>query len=364
MLFTTRTAAIVIFCSILLSGCEKEKATEEPRLRSVKYQEIKANNLGSSHTFSGLAKSSQEANLSFKIAGTIESLPVKVGQQLKAGQLIAQLDSSQNELQVQQSQASLAQAKAGLRNAKAAFERFKGLYENNNASRNDLDAARASADSNQAQVRAANKSLELARLNLSYTRLKSSKNCSIAEVNVENNENISSGQSIVKVSCGEQMDVEIAVPGLYVTAIQQNMSVEVTFNTLPGEKLAATVSEVGVASSAGGATFPVTVTLGKNPQGLRSGMVAEVRFNFSHKASAGDMIIVPTIAVGEDMHGRFVYIVKAGDTGNIGIIKRINVSVGELTANGLIITKGLTANDKVVTAGVTVIRDGLKVRIN
>ncbi len=364
MFFTHRSLAIVICCSVFIMGCEQETIDEKPRLRRVKYQEIKTNNLGSSRTFSGLAKGSQEVNLSFKIAGTIQSLPIKVGEQLKARQLIAQLDPSQYELQVQQAEAALAQASAGLRNARAAFERLKGLYENNNASRNDLDAARASADSNQAQVRAANKGLELARLNLSYTQLKSNKNCSVAEVNVENNENVSSGQSIAKVSCGQQMDVEIAVPGLYLASIKQSMPVDVTFSTLPGKTLVATVSEVGVASSAGGATFPVTVSLENNPRGLRSGMVAEVSFYFSRQTTTETIIMVPTIAVSEDIQGRFVYIVEVGDTKDVGIIKRRKVSIGELTSNGLEVTEGLALNDKVVIAGVTVIRDGLKVRID
>lgn len=365
MLLNTRSVLIIIFCSTLLFACEQEQHNEKTRLRSVKYQVIKINNRGSSRTFSGLAKGSQEVNLSFRIAGTIQSLPIKVGQQLKAGQLIAQLDPSQYQLQVKQARASLAQAIAGLRNARARFERLKGLYENNNASRNDLDASRASADSNQAQVQAANKSLELARLNLSFTQLKLTKDCSVAEVNVENNENVSSGQSIVNVSCGQKMNVEIAVPGLFVASIKQNMPVEVTFSTLPGKKLAAIVSEVGVASSGGGGgTFPVTVSLEKNPQGLRSGMVAEVSFYFSRQASAENIILVPTIAVSEDMQGRFVYLVESDGTKNVGIIKRHKVSVGELTANGLEITEGLSLNDKVVIAGVTVIRDGLKVRVD
>ena len=183
-------------------------------------------------------------------------------------------------------------------------------------------------------------------------------------MNVDNNENVSSGQNVVKVSCGQKMDVEIAVPGLYVASIKQNMSAEVTFSTLPGEKLAAVVSEVGVASSGGGATFPVTVSLVNHPQGLRSGMVAEVSFYFSHQTSSENIIMVPTIAVSEDIQGRFVYIVESGDTKNVGLIKRREVSVGELTANGLEIIKGIAHDDKVVTAGVTVIRDGLKVRMD
>jgi RND family efflux transporter MFP subunit len=352
----------VLFTALII-GCEQEKDNESPRLRRVKYQQINITSEGSSRTFSGLAKGSQEANLSFKIAGTIASLPVKVGSHLQAGQLIAQLDDSQYALQVQQAQATLAQATAAQRNAGAAFERLKGLYENNNASRNDLDAARAVSDSNSALVRVARKSLELARLSLSYTQLKLNKACNIAEVNVENNENVSSGQSIVKVSCGQQMNVEIAVPGRYVASVEPKMAARVTFSNLPGKEFAATVSEVSVASS-GGTTFPITLILEKNPTDLRSGMVAEVSFFFNNHTSTENIIIIPAIAVGEDMQGRFVYVVEPTESSTIGLIKRRTVSVKELTSHGLEITSGLKPNDRVVTAGVTVIRDGLKVRVN
>ncbi len=349
--------------AVLIGACEQDNDNEPPRLRSVKYQQINSTGMGTSRTFSGLAKGSQEANLSFKIAGTITSLPVKVGSRLKARQLIAHLDDSQYALQVQQAQATLAQATAAQRNAGASFERLKGLYENNNASRNDLDAARAASDSNSAQVRVARKTLELARLNLSYTQLKSNGACYVAEVNVENNENISSGQSIVRVSCGKQMNVEIAVPGRYVAAIKSGMVADVSFSNLPGEKYTATVSEVSVASS-GGTTFPVTLILKENPVDLRSGMVAEVSIIFNNHTSADKLIIVPAFAVAEDTQGRFVYIVEATETKNVGLIKRRPVSVKELTSQGLEITQGLKPNDKVVTAGITVIRDGLKVRID
>ncbi|MCF6250597.1 MAG: efflux RND transporter periplasmic adaptor subunit [Methylococcaceae bacterium] len=361
-MFVNYRVIILLLCISLLSGCSEEKLKVEQRLRSVKYQEITTLSTGSSRTFSGVAKGSQEANLSFKIAGTIKNLPVKVGDQLKAGQLIAQLDASQYELQSQQAQATLAQSTAALRNTRAVLERLKGLYENNNASRQELDAARASADSTQAQVRVARKSLELAKLNLSYTQLKSVKACVVAEVNIENNENISSGQSIVKVSCGQQMNVEIAVPDSYVTLIKQQMSAQVSFSAHPDKSYSATVSEVSVTAN-GGATFPVTLALNDNPENIRSGMVVEVKFLFTQQANS-KAIVIPAIAVAEDMQGRYVYVVESSEDENIGIIKRRQVIIGELTVNGLEIIEGLDLADKVVTAGVTVIRDGLKVRID
>ncbi len=353
---------IYLFSTLLLNACSEEKIQVEQRLRSVKYQVITTLSTGSFRTFSGVAKGSQEAHLSFKIAGTIKKLPVKVGDQLKASQLIAQLDSSQYELQSQQAQATLAQVLAALRNARAVLDRLKGLYENNNASRQELDAARATADSNQAQVRVARKSLELARLNLSYTQLKATNVCVVAEVNAEINENVSSGQGVVKVSCGQQMNIEITVPGSYVNLIEQQMSATVIFNSQPDKVYSATVSEISVSANTG-ATFPVTLTLNDNAKSLRSGMIVEVSFQFNQPTDE-QTIVIPAFAVSEDMQDRFVYIVEPLENKNTGIINRRKVTVGELTADGLEIMSGLQLGDKVVTAGVTVIRDGLEVRID
>jgi len=354
---------LVCLSTILVSACDKQKDKIETRLRTVKYQIIRAGTNGSSRTFPGLAKAHTEANLSFRVAGSIQSLPSKVGEHLQAGQVIASLDASQYELQAQQAKASLAQATAALRNARAAYERVKGLYENNNASRGDLDSSRANADSNAAQVRAARKALQLARLNITYTQLKTSYPCDIAEVNVSENENVSSGQSIVKVTCGNTLDVEVSVPGNYIATIKKNMPVTITFSILPGEVFSAIVSEVGVASISGGSTFPVTATLDEKPEHLRSGLAADVSFTFPINTS-NTFFTVPAVAVNEDAQGRFVYIVEPDDSEDTGIVKRRSVSIGELTPNGLKIIEGLSVGDKVVTAGITVIRDKLKVRLN
>ncbi len=354
--------AVLILFALFLTACQQEEVKVEQRLRSVKYQTIKADLNGSTRIFPGLAKASTEADLSFRVSGTLISLPAKVGDHLKPGQTIAALDSSQFQLQAQQAQATLAQATAAWRNARAAYERVKGLFENNNASRHDLDAARASADSSLAQVNVAKKTLQLARLNISYTQLKAKDTCDVAEVYATSNEFVSSGQSIVKVVCGNSLEVEVAVPGNYITLIQHGIPVNVTFSVFPGKVFSANVTEVGVAAIGGGTTFPVTVTLDKNQPGLRSGLAAEVTFLF-HERSNNIIVIVPAFAISEDEQGHFVYLLKPGKTSTTGSIKRQNVSIGELTNRGLEILKGLVVGDKVVTAGVTVIRDGLQVRM-
>ncbi|GEM_PF-199967 len=361
MLFNNRSLLMFTLSVLLLSGCEQEQVQEPQKLRKVKILQVKPNTAGQVRTFSGLAKGQMEANLSFKLAGTISSLPVKVGDKLKKSQLIAQIDPLQFELQAQQSHATLAQAMASMRNAVATFERLKGLYENNNASKHELDAARASAEFSQAQVKAARKGLELAQLNLSYTRLKSSNECDVAEIFIENHENVGSGQSIAKVSCGKAMDIEIGVPAQYVASVKKDMLATIIFNALPDEKFTGVVSEVGVSSSSGGASFPVNVTL-KNEKGfIRSGMSADVTVNFDMQFAQKNMVI-PAFSVIEKNQQKFVFLLKNTDKENTGVIKQVLVTVGELTSNGLEILSGLTTGDKVIVAGVSMMRDELKVR--
>jgi RND family efflux transporter MFP subunit len=185
-------------------------------------------------SFTGTAKSTQESRLSFKVSGTATSVPAQVGQLLNEGDLIAQLDAANYALQIEQAQAALIEAQAGERNAVSAYERTKGLYANDNASLNDLDSARANAEAAQAQVSAAAKALEIARLNESYTRLYASAQCSISSIDIEVNENVTAGQQIAIVSCGDEFEVTLDVPESVISNIDQYTPVSIAFGAIPG----------------------------------------------------------------------------------------------------------------------------------
>ena len=349
---------------LLLSSCEpanEQTGATETALRPVRYQTVAVLPSANARTFSGLAKAGRESNLSFRVAGTIRSIPVKIGDRLRPEQLIAELDPAKYQLETQQALASLSQAEAALRNARANFERVKGLYENNNVSKNELDSARATAESGEAQANSARRAVELARLNIAYTRLEAFEPCSVADILAEVNENVSPGQKIVLVTCGDQSEVEIAIPESMIALIRRDMDAEVSFSAIPGKTFNAKVTEVGIAAIAG-STYPVTVALVEAPAGFRSGLAAQV--SFALDTGAGEWrFIVPAAAVGEDLSGRYVYTVGPGDEKGVGIIHRRPVTTGELTAAGLEIVEGVNEGDRVVTAGVNVVRDGLRVSI-
>jgi len=348
------------FCLTCIISCGGKEQQVEEIIRPVRYTQVYSTGGSRVRTFSGVAKSGVESNLSFKVAGTVLEVPVKVGDKVRVGQLIARLDPEDYQLKVQQADASLLQAKAQQRNAKAGYERVRALYENNNASKDELDAARAGFESATAQVQSFEKQLELARLQLSYTKLLAPATGSIASVDVEVNENVQPGQRIVMLIAGSQIEVEVAIPEILIADIREGSQVTVIFDAIPGKSHPAVVREVGVAAMGFATTFPVTAQLQETDPDIRSGMAAEVAFRFE-SSDRRERFIVPSVAIGEDSQGRFVYVV-APTNSDTASVKRVNVQVGELTADGFEILQGLSDGDLVVTAGVSKIIDGQKVK--
>lgn len=355
----TKLAAVIVPL-LLVAACDRADEPDETRLRPVRFISVSDESGARNRSFSGTSKSTRESRLSFKVSGTVIDVPVQIGQRLDAGGLVARLDPASYSLRVQQAQASLLEAQANERNSVANYERTKGLYANDNASRNDLDAARAQAESARAQVRAATKALEIARLNESYTRLTADADCSIASIDIEVNENVTAGQQVAMVSCGDIYEVVLDVAESIIARIDEYTPVEVTFGAIPDVIFSGEVTEIG--APVGSAAFPVVIRIYEKHALLRSGLAADVVFQFDTLAAIGS-IVLPVAAVIRDPNGTFVYVAEpTGDAGQ-AIVTRRPVTLGELTQSGIEVLDGLVAGDRVVTAGLSVIRDGQRVLI-
>lgn len=347
---------------MLATACVEPPPPPEPVIRPVRVTQVFGTGAARVRSFAGVARAGVESTLSFRVAGAIEALPVRVGDSVVAGQLIARLDAVDYELQVKETEASLSQAQAQARNADADLRRVRGLYENDNASRADLDAAVAAAASQRAQVDSAGKRLEMASRQVGFTRLEAPVAGAIAQVTAEVNENVNPGEPVVLLTAGGRSpEVEVAVPEGLIRQIESRSTVSVTFDAIPGEAFPGVVTEVGVMASGMGTTFPVTVAL-QAVADVRPGMAAEVTFELPDDGR-GVRFIVPPEAVGEDRVGRFVFVAEPS-AGGLGVVRRRPVSVGDFVAGGLEVLGGLVDGDRIVTAGISRIRDGLEVRLD
>jgi len=342
------------------SGCG-EKPVEEPVLRPVRTERVFATGAERVRAFSGTARAGQEARLSFRVGGSIRRVAVAVGDRVARGDLIAALDPADYDIRVQDARAALARDRAALRKAQGDYERVRQLWENKNASRADLDQARAAAESAEAAATSSEQKLELAQMNLGYTTLTAPADGAIAAVPVEVNENVAAGQVVAVLTSGSRVEVTATVPEQLIGEVREGDAVTVRFDALRDRELSARVTEVGVTATASGAAFPVTVRLEEETGDVRPGMAAEVSFRFG-RGDGRETIRVPPATVLEDREGRFVWVMEPEGEG-LGTVHRREVSVGELTAEGLVILDGLADGDLLVTAGMTRIRDGMRVRV-
>lgn len=342
-------------------SCAGDEMAPKPVIRPVRSVQAFASGGGRSRSFTGTSRAAIESRLSFKVSGTVEALPVKVGDSISKGDLIAQLDTRDFVLVVQEAEAALKSAEAQATQAASNYNRVERLWENRNASKNDLEAARYGTDSAIAQVQAARSRLEQAQSQLSYASLRSPGEGAVASLDVEENENVSPGQPIALLTSGSDLEVEVGIPEILIAQIREGDAVQVLFDAIQGEEFSAAIREVGVTSTEMATTFPVTVRLTQTHPDFRPGMAAEVRFLFGGN-NGRDRILVPTVSVGDDRQGHFVFVLENEQNGLV-VASRRSVTVGELTEHGLEILTGLSDGERIVTAGVSRIADGQTVRL-
>jgi len=353
---------VFVIATLLFLSCQEKEQTREI-IRPVRYIQVFSTGGSRIRTFPGVAQAGMESRLSFKVPGTVKRVAVRVGDRVRAGQIIAELDPYDYQLKVQQAEASLAQAKAQARNADATYDRTRTLYENKSASKQDLDAARMAYESASAMAQASEKQLEQARLQLSYTKITAPILGAIAEVDCEANENVQAGRPLFLLTSDSQLEVKGSIPEILISQIEEKTEVSVKFDAIPDKEFRATVTEVGVKSKTMATTFPVTLRLKKIDPDIRAGMAAVVTFRFESKDERV-RFIVPFEVVGEDREGRFVFLVEfLPEQEGYGIVRRRAVTVGELTAEGIEVFEGLADGDMVVTAGISHIVDGQKVKL-
>jgi len=355
-----RVLSSTFLCLLFCVACADEAPPPEPIIRPVRSVQVYMTGGERVRSFSGTARAGVESRLSFKVTGTVRSVGVAVGDVVRAGQLLVELDDRDYRLQVQEAEAALKSAQAQTRNAQARFTRAQQLYQDGNASRSDLDAARAGYESANQQAKSGEKRLQLANSQLSYTRLLAPLDGSIAALQVEANENVGPGQAVILLNAGARLEVEVAVPEMLIAQVREGSAAQVRFDALGGRVLPAKITEVGVASTSMATTFSVAVRLEGEDAEVRPGMAAEVDIRFGR--GNRERIYVPPVAIGEDRSGRFAYIVEAADEGFAKVHRRA-VSIGELTTEGLEVLEGLQDGERVVTAGISRITDGQRVRL-
>ncbi len=356
MRWLSALAAVLLFW-----GCNDK--TPEEKIRPVRTIEMKQTTAISTHSFNGIARSDVAARLSFKVSGTVKSVPVHVGQKVAKGDIVAELDDTYFKLKVNEVKASLKQVSAKLANARSRYERIQKLYVERSSSLAELDNARTAKESAAASLKAMKNRLKQAELELSYTKLRAPIEGSVSDILVHAGENISPAVTVATISSTSSIEVPISVPGSLIANVKVGQHCTVKFDAIEYVSFDAEVVEVSHASNLRTTTFPVVVRLLDPSDKIRPGMSATVQLTFEDTSTDCNCFVIPMHALMQDAEGSYVYAVDNIDKTGIGVIKRYNVVPGELTTNGIVIEKGIREHMRVLTAGMHRVQENQRVRV-
>ena len=178
----------------------------------------------------GVIEAVQQSTVSAQTSGTVQKLPFDVDDSVVAGDLIVQLEDSEQRARVRQAQAGLDEAAAALEDARQRFTRIESLHQRGLVSRQELDQARNNLSATQARVDRARASLEEAREQLGYTRILAPYGGILTERNVEIGESVSPGQPLLSGLSLEQLRVVVDLPQKYADLARSQRQARVTLN--------------------------------------------------------------------------------------------------------------------------------------
>jgi macrolide-specific efflux system membrane fusion protein len=316
-------------------------------------------------TASGLLSPIKDVDVGAQVSGQLKSLKVEIGDSVKEGQLIAEIDSASIETQIEIAEAELANLEAQMIDKSAQvvlgsanLTRQRALVAGNSAAQSALDeavaalaAAEANVDSLKAQVRKQQATLKDARISLGYTKIYAPLTGTIINTSAKEGQTLNSNQTaptIVTIGNLSTMTVEAQVSEADVGKLKVGMNAYFTLLGQPGKRYPGTLRQIKPTPATENnvvlyyALFDVP-----NPDGaLMMNMTAQV---FFVESSAKDVLTVPVAAVhfGKDGTSGEVTVVTAS-----GAHETRKVETGIRNRVRIEIKQGLDEKDTVVvTAG-------------
>lgn len=339
----------------LLAACSRGEPPPDP-VRAVKVMTVAASGLQSHVEFSGEVKARVESRLGFRVGGKITSRTAEMGQQVRAGTVLAQLDPQDYRLAADAARAQLSAAATNRDLAAADFKRFQALREQNFISGAELERRETAYKAAQAQYEQAQAQLASQGNQARYTSLVADVSGVITAVEAEAGQVVSAGTPVVRIAAEGPRDVVFAVPEDKVAALRPGTDVAVRLWAGNGE-LQGRIREVAASADPVTRTYPVKVSLEPRARPPLGATVTVMPQALGH--AGAQVIKIPTSALRQEGKGSAVWVLERQTM----TVRSQPVQVATADGNDAVIAAGLQPGMQIVTAGVHVLASGQKVSV-
>ena len=333
------SAALTLIAAIAMISCSSNSQSEEAAAAQaeakpqVKIAQVHSQSIPQVETYSATVESDVKNNIAPNAPLRIERVLVDVGDVVRRGQVVVQLDAS-----------NLRQLKLQIDNMKVEYNRTSALYEVGGASKAEYDNVKMQLDVLETQYRQL----------VQNTQLTAPISGVVTARNYDNGD-MYGGQPVLTIEQTNPVKLIVNISEVNYSKMHRGMPVDLELDAYPGEAFTGTVTIVYPSIDATTHTFPVEITINNQSQKVRPGMFARATVNFGDEQH----VLVPDVAVVKQIGAgdRYVYVYKDGK------VSYNKVELGRQIGDKYEILSGVRDGDQVVTAGQTKLANGREVEV-
>ncbi len=348
-----RTAGLVVLAAALAACGNDEKVSQPPRPVLVARADVATGHGADGlSAYAGEIRAREEATLSFRVGGKLVRRLVDVGDRVRKGDLLAELDPGDLRLQVEALQAELTSADAQLARARADHARTASLSKDQLVSRAALDQQTAALRAAEGQARAARAQFDLSRNQAAYSQLRAPQDGVVASRQVEAGQVVAAGQAVFGLAADGGREVAFALPESGIRDFKVGQAVVIELWSAQGERIPGRIREIAPAADPQARTYAARATLEGDAARVDLGQSARV---YIPAALSGDALRLPLSALHRGDKGQAV--VWTVDP-KVNKARRAPVGIGPYAADGVAVLSGLKPTEWVVMAGGHLLHEG------
>ncbi len=350
-----QSCIVVLIAAGLLGACDKPAPVEKgPRLVVVENPQTLSGPAGA-ESFPGTLRARNEADLSFRVPGKISRRLVELGSRVKRGDVIAELDPDDAQLNLSAARAALAAAESDVTLARNEEQRYRDLKAKGHVGQSAVDLRTNTLLAAQAREKQARSQLSLAQNQSAYTKLRADRDGVITQVYAEVGNVVAAGQPVVHFAADGEREVQISVPEGRVEALKSAGQLLIEIYSQPGKPYPAKIRDITPQADRTTRTHEARITLMDPDADIALGATASV---LALGNSNDQMFKLPGTALGAvDDNQAVVWRVTQE-----GLAQPVPVTVVQYLEEAVIVAGGISGSDQLVTAGVNLLRKDMPVR--
>jgi len=309
---------------------------------------------------SGKIEAENSANISTRMMGYITRIHVKVGQQVKQGQLLLSVNSSDLTAKKAQVDAGILQATTAFNSARKDYDRFVNLFKEQSASQKELDDITARYEMTKAALEGAKQMKKEVMAQFSYSNITAPFSGVITNTFAKEGDMANPGMPLLGMEGSSRLQVSAMVSENQISGISKGMPARVLIKSLNRE-VDGKVSEVSISAKNTGGQYLVKIDLDKIDKSILSGMFVNVQFPVKREATAtesSDKVLIPVTALVKQGQLKGVYTIGNANTAILRWVK-----TGKTSGDQVEVLSGLSSSEQYVVSAEGKLYNGARVSI-